>query len=128
MLRTLSAGGVGLLAIVATPLTPDSSASTDSSTTPPGDLTWGPCEEGIGEPLECATLAVPLDYDDPTGPTIDLAVIRYPANPEVREGAILLNPGGPGGSGYDFASAAAESLDFGLGLAGHFDIVGFDPR
>ena len=128
MLRTLSAGGIGLLAIVATPLTPDSSASTDSSTTPPGDLTWGPCEEGIGEPLECATLAVPLDYDDPTGPTIDLAVIRYPANPEVREGAILLNPGGPGGSGYDFASAAAESLDFGMGLAGRFDIVGFDPR
>lgn len=128
MLRTLSAGGIGLLAIVATPLTPDSSASTDSSTTPPGDLTWGPCEEGIGEPLECATLAVPLDYDDPTGPTIDLAVIRYPANPEVRKGAILLNPGGPGGSGYDFASAAAESLDFGMGLAGRFDIVGFDPR
>ena len=129
MLRTLSAGGVGLLAIVATPARLRSRRRRPiQRTTPPGDLTWGPCEEGIGEPFECATLAVPLDYDDPAGPTIDLAVIRYPADPEVREGAILLNPGGPGGSGYDFASAAAESFDFEMGLAGRFDIVGFDPR
>ena len=51
--------------------------------------------------LECATLAVPLDYANPAGPTIDVAVIRLRARPDVREGEILLNPGGPGGSGFD---------------------------
>ena len=55
-------------------------------------------------------------------------MIRYPAVSSIREGAILLNPGGPGGSGFDFAANAAESLDFEMGLGGRFDIVGFDPR
>ena len=71
---------------------------------------------------------MPIDYNDPAGPTIDLALIRYPAEPAVREGAILLNPGGPGGSGFEFAATAAEALDFEMGLGGHFDIIGFDPR
>ena len=55
-------------------------------------------------------------------------MIRYPAEPAVREGAILLNPGGPGGSGYEFAASAADTLDFEMGLGGRFDIIGFDPR
>jgi pimeloyl-ACP methyl ester carboxylesterase len=127
MLRTLIAGGAALLAILVAPVTPVAVAAGRSATAPPG-LTWGACEEGTGEAFECATLAVPLDYNNPTGPTIDLALIRYPAQPAIREGAILLNPGGPGGSGFEFAAAAAETLDFEMGLGGRFDIVGFDPR
>jgi pimeloyl-ACP methyl ester carboxylesterase len=128
MLRTLTAGGVVILAVVAVPTSPGLSAGDRITTAPPGSLAWGTCEEGAGEAFECATLAVPLDYDDPTGPTIDLALIRYPAEPTIREGAILLNPGGPGGSGYEFAASAAELLDFEMGLGGRFDIIGFDPR
>ena len=132
MLRTHIAGGAALLTVTVTvavaPLLPISLALTPATASAPGDVAWGPCEEGITEPFECATLAVPLDYSDPAGETIDLALIRYPAEPTIREGAILLNPGGPGGSGYDFASAAAETLDIEMGLGGRFDIVGFDPR
>ena len=128
MLRTLTAGGVVVLAAVAVPPSGTRQRPTGSAAAPPGSLAWGPCEEDIGDAFECATLAVPLDYDDPAGPTIDLALIRYPAEPAIREGAILLNPGGPGGSGFEFAAAAAEALDFEMGLGGRFDIIGFDPR
>jgi pimeloyl-ACP methyl ester carboxylesterase len=128
MLRTLSAGGVGLLAVLVVPTASVTGATAEPTTPPPGQLSWGTCGEEVGEPLDCTTLAVPLDYDDPSGPTIELALIRYPAQPAIREGAILLNPGGPGGSGIDFAAAAAEALNFEMGLGGRFDIIGFDPR
>ena len=127
MSRTLTAGGVVLLAVVVV-TGPSLSAADRIAVAPPGSLAWGACEEGTGEAFECATLAVPLDHADPTGPTIDLALIRYPAEPAIREGAILLNPGGPGGSGFEFAASAAEALDDGMGLGGRFDIIGFDPR
>jgi pimeloyl-ACP methyl ester carboxylesterase len=100
-----------------------------STAAPPADqLSWGPCEEGVDEGYECASLVVPLDYADPDGKTIELALIRYPARPEAREGAILLNPGGPGASGFDFAASAGAALDREMELEGRFDIVGFDPR
>ena len=75
--------------------------------------------------MRCATLEVPLDYDDPTGRTITLSLSQAPARkPEERIGSLLVNPGGPGGSGLSFASnipLPAEVLD-------RFDIIGFDPR
>jgi pimeloyl-ACP methyl ester carboxylesterase len=126
MSPALLLGGV-LLAGAVAPLAP-ASASSDRPAAPVDEFTWGPCEEGTADVFECATLAVPLDYGNPGGETIDIAVIRLPARPNVREGAILLNPGGPGGSGFDFAAAVAESIDFEMGLGGRFDIVGFDPR
>ena len=54
--------------------------------------------------FECgATAQVPLDYDQPHGATISLALIRLPAtDPAHRIGSLFLNPGGPGGSGVDF--------------------------
>jgi pimeloyl-ACP methyl ester carboxylesterase len=127
MLRTLIVGGTCLAGAI-TPSTPGSEAAGRPEATPPAELSWGPCEEGTAEVFECATLAVPLDYATTGGPTIDVAVIRLPARPDIREGAILLNPGGPGGSGFDFAAAAAEAIDFEMGLNGRFDIIGFDPR
>lgn len=91
-------------------------------------LRWGPCEEGVDPEYECTTLTVPLDYANLAGQTIGIALVRLPADPSAREGAILLNPGGPGGSGFDLVSAAGVSLHDELGLAGRFDVVGFDPR
>jgi pimeloyl-ACP methyl ester carboxylesterase len=125
MLRRLTLGAACLLTVVTVGGAVPAAASTESA--PPGGLTWGPCEEGVDEPFECATLTVPLDYAEPEGATIDLALIRYPAEPAVREGAILLNPGGPGASGFGMA-AAAPRLDVEMGLGGRFDIIGFDPR
>jgi pimeloyl-ACP methyl ester carboxylesterase len=69
----------------------------------------------------------PLDYNRPDGVRVAISVIRLPAgDPGRRIGSLLLNPGGPGGSGVDFARDVAKFLP--LELRGRFDIVGFDPR
>src|SRR5687767_10427965 len=65
----------------------------------PTALAWAPCGDNAPG-WECAVLPVPLDYADPTGPTIDLALTRLPAaDPDQRIGALVVNPGGPGGAG-----------------------------
>ena len=85
-------------------------------------LDWGPCERGDGE---CAELEVPMDYEQPDGRTLEIAVLRVPAKDEAA-GSLVVNPGGPGGSGVDYAAAA----DFIVSdqIRRHFDVVGFDPR
>lgn len=84
-------------------------------------LEWESCGD-----FQCATAEAPLDWDAPDQGGIDLALVRKSASGE-RIGSLLVNPGGPGGSGYDFI---AESLDYAVGprLKERFDIVGFDPR
>lgn len=85
-------------------------------------LDWHSCSSH-----ECATLTVPLDYAHPQGPTIRLAVLRVRAeDPSRRVGQLVVNPGGPGGSGIQYA--AAGSYAFGQQLTRYYDIVGFDPR
>ncbi len=84
------------------------------------ELDWQPCGDD-----ECGTLTVPLDYSEPDGRTIDLALLRVPARAE-RRGALVVNPGGPGSPGTDYA-AAADAV-FGEPLLEHLDVVGFDPR
>jgi pimeloyl-ACP methyl ester carboxylesterase len=89
-------------------------------------LAWSACRDGS----ECATLTVPLDYLQPAGETIDLALLRVPAgHPDDRIGSLVVNPGGPGAPGTDYA-AAAVSPDgpFRQPLTDVFDVVGFDPR
>ena len=90
-------------------------------------LSWGACADETDPDLQCATLTVPLDYAHPELGSVDLALIRLPAQGD-RQGAILLNPGGPGGSGYDFAANAASAIDSEFGLQRQYDLVGFDPR
>lgn len=87
---------------------------------------WAAC--GPDHPgFECAEVKVPLDYDDPRGATTTVALARKPAtDPARRIGSLFLNPGGPGGSGVDFALGAGDALS--ANLQGRFDIVGFDPR
>lgn len=86
-------------------------------------LDWSPCRSGF----ECATLRVPLDYRQPAGTTIDLALLKVPARvPAERIGSLVVNPGGPGAPGTDYAAAAKRV--FRAPLLNHFDIVGFDPR
>ncbi len=85
-------------------------------------LDWSECSGA-----ECAQLTVPVDYARPDGSTIEIAVLRVPAKKaSKRLGSLVVNPGGPGGSGVDYARAA----DFivGPGVRERYDVVGFDPR
>ena len=87
-------------------------------------LTWTPCNSGF----QCTRLYVPFDYAHPGGPAFSLPVVRLPAaDPEVRIGDLVINPGGPGGSGIQYA-LQARSGEFSRGVLDRFDIVGFDPR
>ncbi len=127
---TTEGGGVSLPSTVEPPTT--APASTSATTPATGTLDWGTCTgDSLTDGLECATLAVPLDYNTPDGATIDLALMRLPAaDASQRVGAILTNPGGPGGSGLDFLNGlASRAADiFGSDLTNRFDLVGFDPR
>ncbi len=89
---------------------------------------WNPCYRDYGFPFECTTVQVPLDYSNPNRATISIAMIRLPvSDPAQRIGSLFLNPGGPGGSGFDFALFAGPYL-YSDEVRARFDIVGFDPR
>jgi pimeloyl-ACP methyl ester carboxylesterase len=93
-------------------------------------LHWHSCsgqlaEEGVPD---CTMLSVPLNYADPGGRHISLALDMIPATAPSSEqqGIMLVNPGGPGGSGLSLAPDVAQGLS--PGVAADYDIVGFDPR
>lgn len=85
-------------------------------------LRWNPCGNG----MQCTTARAPMDWSDPADAEIELALVRQPAT-GTKLGSLLVNPGGPGGSGYDFV---LESADYATSatLQRSYDIVGFDPR
>jgi pimeloyl-ACP methyl ester carboxylesterase len=88
-------------------------------------LNWQPCGGGG---FQCARAGVPLDYNQPQGPIISLALVRLPASdPTRRIGSLFVNPGGPGGSGVAFVQGLAKVL-YPAKVRARFDIVGFDPR
>ena len=75
----------------------------------------------------CAQIQVPLDYADPNGTKISLTLVRIHSSANTHSlGDLQVNPGGPGGSGLNFA--LGEIPSFPATLLQHFDIVGFDPR
>jgi pimeloyl-ACP methyl ester carboxylesterase len=89
-------------------------------------ILWGVCDPP-GADLQCARIAVPLDWRDPGGRTISLAVIRHLASkPDERIGTLFINPGGPGESGIGLLQGDPAGIDdFG---DGRFDVVSWDPR
>ncbi|GAA2512082.1 alpha/beta hydrolase [Pilimelia columellifera] len=96
---------------------------------PAAALKWFPCRLTF----ECATLPVPLDYDKPELGTTPVALIRAKAtDPAKRIGALVVNPGGPGGSGMDMVAPSFLGLPlepyFSEAVRERFDIIGFDPR
>jgi len=100
-------------------------------------LDWGSCaplatsEENKfyrSASLQCADLTVPMVYAEPDGQQITLKVLRKKATDSTgRIGSVVINPGGPGGSGVEYA-AYMGAYGIGKELNGRFDIVGFDPR
>ncbi|MBH5337498.1 alpha/beta fold hydrolase [Streptomyces pactum] len=93
-------------------------------------ITFGACPEAerLPAPVRCGTVLVPLDYARPDGRRIPLTVSRAPATgPRARhQGALVYNPGGPGGSGMRFPARAGEPEYHRLAAA--YDFVGYAPR
>ncbi|WP_435838864.1 alpha/beta hydrolase [Streptomyces abikoensis] len=109
---------------VATLATSPAQAAPAAAAKPPA-LAWAPCADAPAR--ECAELSVPLDYREPKGRSIGLAVSRLRSDrPEARRGTLLLIPGGPGGSGREWLARVGERLR--EETRGTYDIVSFDPR
>jgi pimeloyl-ACP methyl ester carboxylesterase len=87
-----------------------------------------PSPDGVPDAgQQCATLHLPLDYADPNGRKIAVAVSRMrAANRASRRGVLLLNPGGPGGPGLDLPRLLAALLP--QSVLDRYDLIGFDPR
>ena len=94
-----------------------------------GTITWGPCTSQtlIGAGAECGMLSVPLDYSRPSGEKIQLAVsrVRHTVPDDEYQGIVLVNPGGPGGSGLVY-SVLGQFVPDDAGAS--YDWIGFDPR
>ena len=86
-------------------------------------LKWRDCGGG----LFCTTFKVPMDYTTIDANSFTLHVVKHPAtNPSKKIGSLFVNPGGPGGSAVDYASAAELIVSDAINQ--RYDIVGFDPR
>ena len=113
------------------PPVPPAPTASPTPTSPPASgvqavapISWTDCGNGF----QCGSMLVPRDYGNPAGPTFLISVIRLPAtDPAHRIGSLVLNPGGPGGSGVDFVRDGAVGT-FSTEIRKRFDIVGFDPR
>ncbi|WP_053387946.1 alpha/beta hydrolase [Leucobacter japonicus] len=108
------------------------------------EISWGECNDDFGisadaakrmqeaempiDRFECGHVSAPIDWADPENTeSISLAVNRLPAEAETSAGALLVNPGGPGGSGFDLALSMSTVAEF-SGVMQQYDLVGFDPR
>lgn len=96
------------------------------------DVAWYPCEKAgrmndadSDTGFTCARVTVPLDYGQPDGETIEIALKKRAADGE-SIGTLFLNPGGPGGSGITLVEGASNMMT--KELLKSYDVVGFDPR
>ena len=123
--------GIALTAALATTLTgcfllPAGGADKDEPSEPTDtafaeyftqELEWDDCGS-----LECATMSVPIDWEDEESDSVEIALAKQTATGDSK-GTIFVNPGGPGGSGVEFVEYAVTE-----DLADSFDVVGWDPR
>ncbi|MFI6357777.1 alpha/beta hydrolase [Streptomyces sp. NPDC050743] len=89
-----------------------------------------PADWGLEKPIQCGWVSVPLDYAHPYGKQIQLAVDRIgnTGTKEERQGALVYNPGGPGGSGLRFPRRVTTKNPVWANVSKAYDFVGFDPR
>ena len=136
-LPPLLAGGAVLVAlalvsspVVAAPALPSApiapAVPAPSDYTPPAPV-WGACSDPTLKQFgaECAKISVPLDYSKPTGAKIKLAISRQKHTAKRYQGVMLMNPGGPGGSGL-VLSIYRDFIPHDAGQG--YDWIGFDPR
>jgi pimeloyl-ACP methyl ester carboxylesterase len=129
-LATLAPTAANVLPTLALASETSRNAGGAASTVTQGEssVTWATCDGPLGaEGVECATLAVPLDHNQPNGQKIGLALSRVKHTvPEAKyQGVMLVNPGGPGGSGLAMATQGRR-VPSRAGDA--YDWIGFDPR
>ncbi|KAK0202249.1 Alpha/Beta hydrolase protein [Desarmillaria ectypa] len=94
-----------------------------STIEPSTNLSWVDCYSNY----KCARFQVPIDYSNEDGDKAALAVIKLPAQSQTDyKGAVLMNPGGPGGSGV--AAIASAGPLFASRIGNQYDIISFDPR
>ncbi|MFP3961383.1 alpha/beta hydrolase [Actinomadura fulvescens] len=90
----------------------------------PKKISWKRCADD--RTAQCGHVSVPIDWAKPKRGRIKIAVARVKAkNPKKRLGVLFVNPGGPGGSGIDFA---LDRAGLSKQVRERYDIVGFDPR
>ncbi|MGX4693544.1 alpha/beta hydrolase [Streptomyces sp. JNUCC 63] len=89
-----------------------------------------PADWGLAKPIQCGWVSVPVDYAKPYGKQIKLAVDRIgnTGTKQERQGALVYNPGGPGGSGLRFPARVTSKNPIWANVAKAYDFVGFDPR
>jgi pimeloyl-ACP methyl ester carboxylesterase len=94
----------------------------------PTGFDWKACDDSASTTtVQCSTLQVPFDYNNPSAGTFTLYVKLLPAaNPTLRIGSMMVNPGGPGFGGSSLADDA--SYYFSTDITDHFDIIAWDPR
>ena len=121
---------IGYRVIQSDPADNSSPKPSASASVPAGDgldgyyaqqLEWSNCNDGF----ECATFNVPIDYANPADGAMQISAIRKLATGTAL-GSLILNPGGPGGSGIEYTTYAEYVVSD--TLRENFDIVGFDPR
>lgn len=112
---------------------PTSAPTTAPTTAPtsapePEPVRWEPCGRG----LDCAEVEVPLEYSDPDGEQVAVAVTRHRAtDPDRRIGSLFVNPGGPGVPATEMVAsidAATGGGPYSPEVVARFDVVGMDPR
>ncbi|HKN55719.1 MAG TPA: alpha/beta fold hydrolase, partial [Amycolatopsis sp.] len=123
IVAAIAAAGLaaGLMAVA-----PAATAEPESQFSP-APIAWGPCTSDRLKQAgaECGSLQVPLDYAKPGGEKISLAVSRVKHKAAQYQGIMLVNPGGPGGSGLGL-STLGKYVPNHVGEA--YDWIGFDPR
>jgi pimeloyl-ACP methyl ester carboxylesterase len=95
-------------------------------------IAWGSCSDAALRQVgaQCGHVSVPLDYSDPAGPRVRLAVSRIRHTAPDYQGVVVVNPGGPGSPGLDTTvtlSTALAAEGF-TAAASDYDWIGFDPR
>ncbi|MFC4334241.1 alpha/beta hydrolase [Salininema proteolyticum] len=116
------AGRSSLAILTATALTAGTLALDSPAAAAAAPIDWEPCE--AASDADCGTVEVPLEWGNPDGGEISIALARREASGE-RLGTILVNPGGPGGSGVDMVLSGPWITER---LHENYDVVGFDPR
>ncbi|MFD7074523.1 alpha/beta hydrolase [Nocardioides sp. NPDC059952] len=126
----LTVAVVSLAATLAPVISPAGPAGAQDA--PSDRITWDKCPAEITpvpipKGMQCGTLKVPLDYSDPDGKTIDIAVSRLASTkPDKRRGILVTNPGGPSsGEGYP---AMLVAMGLPQSVRDSYDVIGFDPR
>lgn len=99
----------------------------------PSTIKWGACvdETLSSRGAQCAKISVPLDWAKPSGTKIKIAIsrIKHTVKASKFQGVMLVNPGGPGGSGLIYSVAKGWVPKYrGIDVAGAYDWIGFDPR